>query len=96
MKKITLLAIAFVAISSASCKKDRTCSCTTKTTTVTTGFGAGTSSSSQTYDVTIQKASKGTAKVNCISTKSTEVNTYGSGSFKYTDTDTNETTCTLK
>ncbi len=29
MKKITLLAIAFVAVSFASCKKDYTCSCTT-------------------------------------------------------------------
>jgi len=96
MKKITLLAIAFIAISFASCKKDRTCSCTTTTTTVTTGFGAGTSTSSGAYDIIIQKSSKGTAKANCISTKSTDVNTYGSGSFKYTDTDTNETTCTLK
>jgi hypothetical protein len=29
MKKITLLAVAFVAISFASCKKDRVCTCTT-------------------------------------------------------------------
>ncbi len=28
MKKITLLAVAFVAISFASCKKDRVCTCT--------------------------------------------------------------------
>ena len=32
MKKITLLAVAFIAISFASCKKDRTCTCTTTTT----------------------------------------------------------------
>jgi hypothetical protein len=31
MKKITLLAAAFVAITFASCKKDRTCACTTST-----------------------------------------------------------------
>lgn len=39
MKKITLLAVAFVAISLASCKKARTCTCTDnngdKTVTVT-------------------------------------------------------------
>ena len=28
MKKITLLAVAFIAISFASCKKDRVCTCT--------------------------------------------------------------------
>lgn len=31
MKKITLLAVAFVAVSFASCKKDRTCVCTDNT-----------------------------------------------------------------
>jgi hypothetical protein len=46
MKKITLLAVAFVAISFASCKKDRVCTCTTTptsgvaTTTKTTYFDA--------------------------------------------------------
>lgn len=35
MKKITLLAIAFVAISFASCKKDRECVCTSSTNGVT-------------------------------------------------------------
>lgn len=96
MKKITLLAIAFIAISFASCKKDRTCTCTATTTTVTTGYGAGTTSTTMTYQVIIQKASKGTAKVNCLSTKSTDVNSSGSGPFAYTDTDTHETTCSLK
>jgi len=44
MKKITLLAVAFVAISFASCKKDRVCTCTTtptsgpESTTKTTYF----------------------------------------------------------
>ena len=35
MKKITLLAAAFVAITFASCKKDRVCTCTEKDGTVT-------------------------------------------------------------
>ncbi len=41
MKKITILAVAALAISFASCKKERTCTCTTTNTstngTVTTG-----------------------------------------------------------
>jgi hypothetical protein len=46
MKKITLFAVAFVAITFASCKKDRVCTCTTTptsgviTTTETTYFDA--------------------------------------------------------
>lgn len=65
MKKITLLAVAFVAISFASCKKDRTCSCTT------TVSGNG-SSSSDSDSWTIVKEKKGTAKAACVSTKQVE------------------------
>jgi hypothetical protein len=35
MKKITLLAVAFVAISAISCRKDRTCECTDATSGIT-------------------------------------------------------------
>lgn len=52
MKKITLLAVAALAISFASCKKDRTCSCTT---TVTPASGPAYSSSE---DITVKKAKK--------------------------------------
>ena len=55
MKKITLFAAAFVAISFASCKKDYTCTCASS--------GGGTA------DVTkIVEVSKKTAKANCVST----------------------------
>lgn len=54
MKKISILTIAFAAISFASCKKDYTCTCTT------TGGG-----SSVTKLVGVNKK---TAKANCVST----------------------------
>jgi len=52
MKKLSILSIAFVAISFASCKKDYTCTCSTSVTTVTKIVGV----------------SKKTAKANCVST----------------------------
>ena len=64
MKKITLLAAAFVAITFASCKKDRTCSCTT--TDVSTDL-TGTTTDVSSKKTVIAKASKSTARVNCLS-----------------------------
>jgi hypothetical protein len=55
MKKITLLAVAFVAITFASCKKDRVCTCTTVPT-------SGTTSVSET---TYFKAKKSDARLLC-------------------------------
>jgi hypothetical protein len=54
MKKIFL--IAGIALSIASCKKDRTCTCTS-TYTPTSG-----SASISTYEVTVNKVTKGQAK----------------------------------
>lgn len=59
MKKITLLAVAFVAISFASCKKDRTCTCKTDQ--------AGATDQKITYT----KARKGDARAACLSSTST-------------------------
>lgn len=80
MKKITLFAIIVAATSLTACKKDRTCSCT-QTTTDPSG------TTSYSYTKTVQKSTKGTAKVQCIS-------------YKYTDTNngissTTETSCSL-
>jgi hypothetical protein len=58
MKKLTILAVAALAISFASCKKDRVCTCTY----TTTG-----SSTSGTNVTTMTKVSKGTAKKACVS-----------------------------
>lgn len=56
MKKISLFAIALLAISFASCKKDRTCTCT-----YTQGSGTGTTVT------VIAKSSKSAAQANCVS-----------------------------
>ncbi len=65
MKKITLLAVAALAISFASCKKDRTCTCTGTTGTSTT----------QTYT----KVKKGPAKDACQKTSGTHTSTNAAG-----------------
>ncbi len=54
MKKITLLAVAFVAISFASCKKDYTCTCS---------YTSGTSTASS--NVTYTKVKKKDAQKSC-------------------------------
>lgn len=70
MKKITILAVALVAISFASCKKERTCDCT-----ITSTSGSTTSTTSQT--VKFEKVSGGDAKQMCQ--KRTKVQTPSSG-----------------
>ena len=54
MKKITILAIAALAISFASCKKDRTCTCTG--TTTVTGGGSSTGTAQVTKHKKIKKS----------------------------------------
>lgn len=58
MKKLSILAIAALAMSFASCKKDRVCTCTI------TSTGSSTNS---TVVTTMTKVSKGTAKKACVS-----------------------------
>jgi len=60
MKKITMIAIAFAAVSFASCKKDRTCTCTTSDST-------GTYTDATTY----YDVKKADARRNCIGYQST-------------------------
>ena len=78
MKKITLLAVACVAISLASCKKDRDCECTSTNT-----YSNGTSTTSPASTTTIKKVSKGEAKTLC--SKRVAVYTDASGTDTYTD-----------
>ena len=61
MKKITLLSIAVVALSFASCKKDRTCTCTQI-------YSAAGSTASE-YTVVYKKTTKSHAKGACMSMK---------------------------
>lgn len=77
MKKIFLL-LAVVALSAASCKKDRVCTCTTTDTAPTT---AGYSYSSTT-ETTMTKVSKKSAKYACVKT----TRDYTSGGNTYTQT----------
>ena len=78
MKTQILVAMAFVYISFASCKKDRTCTCTT-TTTIYKGVTGGveyTNSGpfSSTEDKTVMtKVTKKAAQANCVSNENTNV-----------------------
>lgn len=78
MKTQILVAMAFVSISFASCKKDRTCTCTT-TTTISKGVTGGveyTNSGpfSSTEDKTVMtKVTKKAAQTNCVSNENTNV-----------------------
>ena len=68
MKKLTILSVAFLAISFASCKKDRTCSCTT--THTSTAYADETLSE----EITLKKTSKGRAKRSCVKETWTSAN----------------------
>ena len=61
MKKLTILAVAALAISFASCKKDRTCTCTI---TPTSGITA-------TETTVMYKVKKHDARQNCIGGQTT-------------------------
>ncbi len=63
MKKITLLSIALITLSFASCKKDRTCTCTQ----IEDSPGA----TSSEYKVVYKKVTKSQAKSACMSLKVT-------------------------
>ena len=86
MKKITLIAAAFIAVSFASCSKAKTCSCSTTDTTTNNGVSYSTTSSDVTsYD----KLSSGDINVMC---PKTTTDTYNTGS---NTTHVNTKTCTL-
>jgi hypothetical protein len=91
MKKITLLAVAFVALTAVSCKKDRTCTCTTTTTSTSSTSGSFSSSYSGPFNstenkTTLTKVSKKTAKANCVSNEDTKVVTDPDGDTNTTMT----------
>ena len=83
MKKIALFSFAVVALSLASCKKDRTCECTS---TTVNSSGSGSASSNE---VTIKKIKKSEAKTLCQ--KMVTVNTGSTGNTSTTTDD-----CKLK
>ena len=61
MKKITILSIALIAISFASCKKDRTCTCSQ--------INSAPGSTASEYKIVYKKATKAHAKGACMSLK---------------------------
>ncbi len=61
MKKITILSIALIALSLASCKKERTCTC------VTTDNDPASAGASSTKTIVYKKITKANAKAACMS-----------------------------
>ena len=91
MKKIVLLAVAFVALTAVSCKKDRTCTCKTTTSSTSSTSSGFTISSTGPYSSTenksvMTKVSKKTAKANCVSYDNTKVTTDVDGDTQTTVT----------
>ncbi len=80
MKKISILAVAALALSFASCKKERACECTYTSSTP--------GSTAQTETITYTKISKGDAKHECQKRVTTNTNAAGSN--------TNTSDCKLK
>jgi hypothetical protein len=98
MKKITLLAVAFVALTAVSCKKDRTCTCKTTTSSYSqTSSGVTVSSTGpfgSTEDKTVMtKVSKKAAAANCVSSENTSTETSASGNSTTTTVTKND--CSL-
>ena len=96
MKKILILATAFIALSTVSCKKSRKCTCTINGVTVTNydGGDSDTDTFTETYTTTAEKQTKKYFKENsnCYSTTTKKTNS-GSG---WTSQQTIERECTLK
>lgn len=88
MKKITLFAFAAVALSLASCKKDRTCECTY---TSTSSYGTN-NTISHTETTTYKKIKKADAKYMCTKDNSSYTETSTGGAY----TSTSMSDCKLK
>lgn len=102
MKKITLIAFAFGALSLASCKKARTCTCTGTTTMVTTKTGIVNSTSTdvtpEAYTEVLPSATKKTAKgkADCNSRTKTFSDSFTSAGTITTESTTQDFSCTIK
>lgn len=91
MKKIVLLAVAFVALTAVSCKKDKTCKCTTTETNSNVYVPNPTNSVSSETKYT--KISKGDANKLCPATTVETDNNNMSGASANVNTKT--TTCSI-
>jgi hypothetical protein len=99
MKKITILTVAALAISVASCKKDRTCTCTSSVVSKTStqpgySYTPGPASTSKTTYTKIKKSN--TLAEQCVTSTTTDDYTYTVGSSSYVMTEVDKNDCTLK
>lgn len=98
MKKAILLAVVAVAVTSASCRKERTCTCEWTSTNVSTVSGNSTTTTStgkETYKLDAIKKRDAIVWAECTdhTDKSTSTNTFGG--ITVTSENTTENTCTL-
>ena len=93
MKKLTLFAVAALAISFASCKKDRTCTCTITPVSSTDNGVTQTIGTSYTDVSKITKVTKKGAA--CNSGERTTTGSYTSGGTTHTTVDVEKMDCTL-
>ena len=93
MKKIVLLAEAFVALTAVSCKKEKTCSCTVTVTNSNSLYNP-TNPDTQTIEYKYGKMKKGEANQVCPTSTTDVVNNNESGAAANIETTT--TTCTIK
>lgn len=95
MKKITFFAVALLALSFASCKKERTCSCTVAITEVTTEIEDGdsdveTNAYTGTVNYKMDKISKVGANGACASGKTVDKTTQSLGANHTITTETTQ------
>lgn len=95
MKTITLAAIASLAISVVSCKKDYTCQCTTVGSS-SSGSATFASPAVVTTKRDIPKTSRKTAEAICGDYTQTASSSYTSQGVTYTFTDIQTTSCKVK
>lgn len=98
MKKIILLAVITVSVTSAACRKQRTCDCKTTTTSVRTGNNPKITTGVTSEKTTTEKQKKKDFKLlsDCFSKKGTDSYSGGSGSSAFNVDETYETICELK
>jgi hypothetical protein len=98
MKKITIVAVAALAVTFTSCKKDRTCKCTMTPVSQTTNGTANpnyASSGTTTIETKMSKVKKGAANGACVSGDRTSTSTSTYGGTSYTTVTEDKWDCSL-
>jgi hypothetical protein len=98
MKKITIVAVAVLAVAFTSCKKDRTCKCTMTPETQTTNGTANpnyASSGTATYETKMTKVKKSAAMGACTGGERTTTSTSTYGGTTYNTVTVDKWDCSL-